>query len=106
MIKVTWSTEARRNLKDIIRYFRVDSPQKATWIANMLYDSVGRLGFFPLSGRIVPEYARQDLRKVIVHGFRVMYVYRDEEVKVVAIFHGRQLLSDSFKVNELVLAYM
>ena len=46
----------------------------------------------PMSGSIVPEYGRNDIREVFVHSFRIIYLVLDDEVRILTIIHGAQTL--------------
>ena len=49
----------------------------------------------PLSGRRVPEYARDDLREVQASPYRLIYRVGPERLDVPAFVHGqRQLVGD------------
>jgi protein-S-isoprenylcysteine O-methyltransferase Ste14 len=43
----------------------------------------------PKLGRIVPEFARDDVRERFVYSYRVIYQVRDEVLVVVNVIHGR-----------------
>lgn len=58
-----------------------------------LISSVRRLEEFPLSGRIVPEFRRRNMREVIVGSFRVVYEVAGEEVGVVTVRNASRRLT-------------
>ena len=49
---------------------------------------------FPRSGRVVAETARQEIREIIVHGYRVIYRLSSDEVEILTVHHGARLLGD------------
>ena len=48
----------------------------------------------PLSGQKVPEYESQDIRELIEKPYRIIYRIKKDQIDVVAVIHGAQLLSD------------
>ena len=47
---------------------------------------------YPLSGSIVPEYNRDDIRELFVHSFRIIYRILDDQIHILTVIHGAQLL--------------
>ena len=48
---------------------------------------------FPEHGREVPEYARPDVREVIVRPYRIVYrLVAADEVHILTVHHGARLL--------------
>ncbi len=47
---------------------------------------------FPLSGAMVPEYEADDIREVIEKPYRLIYRVRSNQVDILAVVHGAQLL--------------
>jgi len=58
-------------------------------------DAVRRLTDFPSSGRAVPEVGRDDLREIILEGYRVVYQIRGDRIIVVTVFEGHMCFSES-----------
>jgi len=52
---------------------------------------------FPESGRHLPEFPNLPHREVIIDSYRVIYRHdlNSDEVKVVAVVHGRRLLKET-----------
>ncbi len=67
-------------------------------MVQLITASVSRLSTFPLSGRMVAEYADPTIREVIVRPYRVLYRHLadKDEVQVIAIIHGSRQLPPSF----------
>ena len=49
-------------------------------------------------GRIVPEFGIENIREIIVGSYRVIYRIRDEDVQILTVHHGAQLL-DARKIE-------
>jgi toxin ParE1/3/4 len=41
---------------------------------------------------IVPEYEREDLREVIEKPYRIIYRIHPDQIDIVAVIHGAQIL--------------
>jgi toxin ParE1/3/4 len=90
--RLVWTENARRSLREIVRYLRQYSPQAAERISKQITAATRRLEDFPLSGRIVPELAGTGFREVIVADYRVIYEATAEDtVEILAVVHGRRL---------------
>jgi len=45
-----------------------------------------------VSGRKVPEFDDEATRELLVYSYRIIYVVEEEQVTVVSVIHGKQLL--------------
>jgi plasmid stabilization system protein ParE len=61
---------------------------------------LARLGDFPDSGRVVPEFPDLQFREVIVDPYRFFYRVRGDTVWVVAAWHGAQLPDAPVEVSD------
>ena len=71
--QVALSPSARRDLRDIVRYISLDSPNRAVSFGQFLISSTKRLADFPDMGRIVPEFDDPDISEIVVRTYRVIY---------------------------------
>jgi plasmid stabilization system protein ParE len=92
-VAVIWSIPALKELSTIRRYIsQKTSPESATRVTAEITDATERLGNFPDSGRIVPEYSRPDLRELIVPPYRVIYRRSYQAAEIAHIVHTRRSL--------------
>lgn len=91
--RVDWSTRALDDIEEIARYIEKDSPLYARAVVTKMVRSTAALADFPFSGRIVPELNQADCRELFIYSYRVIYRVRDDAVLIVAIIHGKRLLS-------------
>ena len=98
MAELIWSDDAISDLEGIYDYIARDSPLYARHQVERISTSIERLLQFPDSGRHLPELQNLPHREVIVDNYRVIYRYDPEsyEIMVVAIVHGRRLLTKDF----------
>ncbi len=93
MAQVHWAVSARTDLRRYAAYIAVDSPRQAALFVIRMRDAARRLGSFPQSGRMVPEFDDDPrVREIIVDGYRIIYVVNGDIVDVFAFKHGSQLL--------------
>ena len=93
-MRATWSPRAIRRVVEHAQYIALDKPGAAERWLEGAFDAAEPLGDFPLSGRVVPELEREDIREILYGAYRIIYrVFPDEKVVVLTVRHGRQLLS-------------
>ena len=88
--QVALSPSARRDLRDIVRYISLDSPERAVILGQFLVSNTKRLADFPEMGRVVPEFSDPFLREIVVRSYRVIYRvdHGDCRVDVARFWHG------------------
>ena len=90
--RLTWSDAAADDLAAIHKFVARDSPHYADLLLAHLISAADRLATFPLSGRVVPEYQREDLREVIHGNYRIVYRVHVDAIHVLTVFHAARLL--------------
>ncbi len=71
--QVALSPAARRDLRDVVRYISLDSPERALAFGQFLVSLAKRLTEFPELGRMVPEFGEASIREIVVRSYRVIY---------------------------------
>jgi len=89
---VGWTDQAVGDLQAIREFIGRDSPRYGRLVAERLFDATERLEAFPLSGRVVPELGRDDLRELIVGEYRIVYRVLPEVVVLLTVFRSSRLL--------------
>ena len=92
-MKIIWRPRALRRLDDIADFIADDHPEAAQRLVAGIFAAVERLENFPLSGRIVPEVNRGNIREVIHRKYRIIYRVRSKTVDILTVRHSRQELS-------------
>jgi toxin ParE1/3/4 len=98
MAAVVWMPAAYEDLESVRRYIARDSPRNGEMLASRITQAARRLELFPRYGRVVPEFARDDLRELIVESFRVVYLVSADLVQILAVRHGARRLTDLLDV--------
>ena len=97
-MKVQWSAQAKQKVVAVGRYISRRNPQAAREFISQLRIRVHKIPPFPLSGRVVPELGREDIREVIVRNYRIVYLVKDESIEVITLFEAHQLFPfETFK---------
>jgi addiction module RelE/StbE family toxin len=93
MAKVTWTEQALEDLEAICLFIARDAPRYAELFADQVFKATDRLEDFPLSGRVVPEFGREDIREIIFGNYRIIYRVLTKEVEVLTVHHGARVLN-------------
>ena len=94
-MRVHWTNTAVEHLQAIYDYIAKDSPVYAQHMVDKLTKRSEQISSFPLSGRIVPEYEAEVIRELIEKPYRVIYRIKPEQIDVLAVVHGAQLIQES-----------
>jgi len=86
-VKLIWSPQAIQDLNRIAGIIARDKKEAAVRWAKSVETKVSRLRRFPLSGKMVSELGRQEIREMIVGSYRVIYKV-GKTISVLTIFHG------------------
>lgn len=95
MAAVRWSPRAAQDLEDACNFIARDSEAAAERLARRVVEATRQLSNFPRSGRITPEFGRDDVREVIVQSYRVVYRLVGDDVQIATIQHAARLLDTS-----------
>lgn len=93
---VHWTGPALQNLLEITQRIKEDKPEAARRFGKQIKEKVSRLGRFPQSGRITPEFPTSGLREIIVGEYRVIYrvVSSKHRVEILTVHHGAKLIEN------------
>lgn len=92
MAQVSWTSQALTDLEAIGDFIARDAPSFAQVFVDRVFQSVERLQQFPLSGRVVPEIAQEDIREIIFGSYRIVYLVSDDQVNILTVFHSSRQL--------------
>jgi plasmid stabilization system protein ParE len=87
-MNVHWTDTALRHLDVIHGYIAQDSPAYAERMVDRLTRRSQQIGDFPLSGRMVPEHEKNQIREVIEGPYRIIYYIKPDQIDVLAVIHG------------------
>jgi len=92
VVPVRYARQALRCLAAIRRFISIESPRNAEAVVRALVDAADSLAAFPLRGRVVPEHGQEDVRELLLRPYRIIYRVSVDEVVVLSVMHGHQLL--------------
>jgi toxin ParE1/3/4 len=90
--RLIWTEPAIADLEAIADYIALDNPAAARRLVERVFESVERLGRFPVSGRRPPELPRSPYREILVTACRVFYRVEDDTVFVLYVMRTERLL--------------
>jgi len=88
--KVRWMPQSREDIESIAEYISRDSSYYALTFVEKLINSGESLGKFYNRGRVVPEKKDEKIREIFVSEYRIIYEVTDEEIRILAVIHGRR----------------
>lgn len=94
MMRLRWTRPAQIDLREIRAWIARDSRRNADRFVARIRKTVSRLGKFPRSGAMVPDFESPDLREVFVGEYRVIYRILPGVVEVLTVVHGARRLPD------------
>ena len=91
-MKLVWAHRARQDLKEIGSFIAHDKPGAARSWVERLRARARDAARIPSAGRVVPEFARQDVRELLLGNYRIVYCVGEAAVTVLCVFEGHRLL--------------
>ena len=102
--QVFWATAAENDLKGIIEFISVDSPDNALKILKKIKEKASSLHPLPERGRLVPELQDQGIsqyRELVIPPWRLIYRIAKHAVYVLAVIDSRRNVEDIL-LNRLI----
>ena len=96
-----WTEQALKNLLEIKDYISRDSVFYAERVTRQIFDAVQILEEHPEAGKIIQKQKQGVLRRLIIKSYRIIYLYRSDVVKVVAVYHQSRQNTDPFDLGEI-----
>ena len=92
MVRLNWTDQAIKDLNKIAEYIAIDSQRYAKVQIKRIRTKAQTLTQFPMSGRIVPEINRDDVRELILGNYRIIYKkVSANRIDILTIHHGARL---------------
>ena len=91
-MRVLWTRNAIAHLTSIYEHIALDSPRYARQMVDRITSRSKQFATFPRSGQMVPEYQDVCIREVIEGSYRVIYLIGSDDIRVLDVVHGAQLL--------------
>jgi plasmid stabilization system protein ParE len=91
-MKIIWSPLAIDRAAEIVDYIAQDKPLAAQKWIETIFSKVDSLKLSPEIGRIVPEIGDNQFRELIYQNYRVIYKIDYNQIFILTIRHGSQIL--------------
>ena len=94
MVQVSWTFQAKDDLKTIAEYIKLNSVRYAKLQVIKIKTRTHILKSHPQAGRIVPEIESEEIRELIEGNYRIIYkVGSNSKVDVLTIHHSARDLT-------------
>lgn len=94
MVNVVWTDLAIEDLRSIHDFIAKDSKLYADKFIEKLVSRADQLQHYPQSGRVVPEFGKDDIRELIEGNYRIIFKVSEEHIGIVRVHHSARLLKD------------
>ena len=79
---------------NIYEYISLNFPTYARRMVDKITRRSEQIATHPFSGRIVAEYEADDIRELIEKPYRIIYRIKPDQIDILAVMHGAQLLQE------------
>jgi toxin ParE1/3/4 len=94
-MKIKWSPLSIDRVTEIALYIANDKVGAADKWIDSIFSAVEKLSKFPQSGRIVPEFKKENITELIHGNYRIIYQVSQSEIEILTVRHGKQLFDDN-----------
>jgi toxin ParE1/3/4 len=91
-MKIVWSPLSIPRVNEIADYMAGGSPEAARKWVDEIFSKVERIEEFPVSGRLVPELERKDIREILFGNYRIIYRISANDISILTVRHLKQRL--------------
>lgn len=92
-MKISWSAQARGDLRAIYDFIARDSEHYARLQIERLIARLEHTAEMPSKGHPVHEFIESGLREIHEGGYRIIYGIRSDQFQLVTIVHMKQRIS-------------
>lgn len=92
MARLIWTEPALLDIDKIAEYIAIDDPFAASCFIRKVFERVGRLEAFPVSGKRPPELPDTFCREVVVSPCRIFYRIEEDIVYILYVMRAERLL--------------
>ena len=89
-MRVVWSPTARRQVFDAVELMREDWPNAALAWFDGLIARTTLLAELPAQGRVVAEWAEEEVREILYDPYRVVYELHEDRIEILVLSHYRR----------------
>ena len=97
MVKLIWTNEAKWWFKEIHDYIQLDNPSASKTTLRNIRENAKTLTSYPSIGYHY-QHKGGDVRIVLYGHYRIVYIYDNQKVYILGIFHGALDLNRHLKM--------
>ena len=90
MRALRWTEHAVAQLAAVAEHVSLSSPVYAEHLVDRIARRLDQARDLPESGRVVPEFARPEVRELIEWPYRLVYRVHPDAIEILSVLHGRQ----------------
>jgi len=90
-VRIRFTPAGRLQFLTAVAYIRQDDPSAALRFRKRAEQALRRVGRFPLSGRVIPDFPDLPYREVLVGSYRLFFRTSKGSLWVVGVWHGAQI---------------
>lgn len=94
--QIVWSPEAVEDVDVIAASIARDSVSYAAAVVQKILTVTRDLSHSPGAGDPAPEFGQDEIRSQFAYSYRIIYQIQGETVTILAIVHGKRLLTQDF----------
>jgi len=98
--RLRFSRHALSQFEQALAYIAEHDPAAALRLWERIIERLNGLNDVPGKGRVVPELGDPARREIVVPPFRIVYRTTSEEIRIVAVVHGRRVLEHALDDDE------
>jgi toxin ParE1/3/4 len=95
MVKISFTSQAKNELKEIKIYISLNSPLQGKRVVQKIFDEIQKLTSHPEIGRPIISTKTNVIRQILVYKYRIFYRVVGESLQVLSIYHGARLLENN-----------
>jgi plasmid stabilization system protein ParE len=84
-VTLQWANRALQDLEDLLGFIAVDNPGAAKRLHDQVFRKTDKLKDFPTMGPVSTE-AGEPFHEVLVKPLRILYLFEDDTVTIVAVY--------------------
>ena len=95
-----WSRRAQTDLQEITDFIAQDDEGAARRWTDRLMEAAERAALMPRSGRMVPEFSREEIREVLLKPYRIVYRVQERRITVLTVFESHRLIEGPWQAAD------
>jgi toxin ParE1/3/4 len=89
MVKIFWTDESIKWLREIHDYIARDNENIASHVISEIIEKVEKLTDFPSMGQKLSDWPNENIRMILYGHYRIVYsVVSDDRLDILGIYHG------------------